>query len=94
MKSISHSWGVKKLQPKFQWHNILTTLPFHSLFISDLLQLGGSAAFSKNPFSSGINGTNPFSDHGFDPFASKDPFLDSGKEINQNIQVCFLCRHV
>jgi len=60
-----------------------------------LLQLGGSAAsFSRDPFSSGINGTNPFSDHLFDSLASKDPFLDGGKEINQNIQVGFLCWNV
>lgn len=52
----------------------------------DLFQLGSSAAFSKNPFSSGINGTDPFSDHVFDPLASKDPFLGNDKEINQNIQ--------
>ncbi|KAL9966084.1 hypothetical protein ACROYT_G024100 [Oculina patagonica] len=50
----------------------------------DLLQLGSSTAFSKNPFSSGINGADPFSDHAFDPLASKDAFLNGNKEINQN----------
>ena len=54
--------------------------------------MGGSTAYSSgNPFSSGVNGTaDPFSEHVFDPPASKKGFLDSGKEINQNtIQVSF-----
>lgn len=49
---------------------------------NDLLQLSGG---HTNPFSSGVNGTDPFSDNLFDPFASKNNFFDSGKEINQNI---------
>ena len=58
------------------------------LVTSDLLQL--SSGHSANPFSSGLNGADPFADDDlFDPFASKNNFFDSGKEINQNLPVCF-----
>lgn len=59
-------------------------------FLSELLQIGNSNAYNGgNPFSIGVNGTNP-SEHVFDPLALKNSYLGSGKEINQNsIQVCF-----
>lgn len=54
----------------------------------DLLQL--SSGHSANPFSSGLNGADPFADDDlFDPFASKNNFFDSGKEINQNLPSAF-----
>ena len=59
-------------------------------FLSELLQIGNSNAYNGgNPFSIGVNGTDP-SEHVFDPLALKNSYLGSGKEINQNsIQVCF-----
>ena len=52
---------------------------------ADLLQLGGSPSYSNgNPFAKDANNTDPFAEHVFDPFASKNSFLESGKEINQN----------
>lgn len=50
----------------------------------ELLQIGNSNAYNGgNPFSIGVNGTDP-SEHVFDPLALKNSYLGSGKEINQN----------
>jgi len=47
----------------------------------ELLPLGSSTTYSNgNPFSSSVKSADPFSEHVFDPLASKN----SGKEINQN----------
>ena len=61
-------------------------------FLSELLQIGNSNAYNgANPFSIGLNGTDP-SEHVFDPLALKNSYLGSDKEINQNsIKVCFSC---
>lgn len=54
----------------------------------DLLQL--TSGHSTNPFSSGLNGADPFADDDlFDPFASKNNFFDNEKEINQNLPSAF-----